>query len=42
MFLRDGGVAADGVVLVGHPHDEDDVEGRRRVLKELGHDGLHT
>ena len=40
--LRDGGVAADGVVLVRHPHDQDDVERRVRVLEELGHDGLHA
>lgn len=29
------GVAADGVVLVGQPHDEDDVEGRGGVVEEL-------
>ena len=42
VFPRDGRVAADGVVLVGDPHDQDDVEGGRRVLEELGHDGLHA
>lgn len=36
------GVAADGVVLIGQPDDEDDVEGRRRVIEELRHDGLHA
>ena len=41
VFLRDGRVTADGVVLVCDPDDEDDVEGRRRVLEELGHDGFH-
>lgn len=35
------GVAADGIVLVGQPHDEDDVEGSGGVIEELGHDGLH-
>ena len=42
MFLGDCRVAADGVVLIGDPDDEDDVEGGRRVLEELGHDGLHS
>ena len=41
MLLGDCRVAADGVVLIGDPNDEDDVEGGRRVLEELGHDGLH-
>lgn len=36
------GVAADGVVLVSQPHDEDDVEGRGGVVEELRHDGLHA
>lgn len=36
------GVTADGVVLIGQPHDEDDVEGRCCVVEELGHDGLHA
>lgn len=36
------GVAADGVVLVGQPHDEDDVEGCGGVVEELRHDGLHA
>lgn len=35
-------VAADGVVLIGQPDDEDDVEGRGRVVEELRHDGLHA
>ena len=39
---RDVGVAANGLVLVGHPHHQDDVEGRGRVLEELGHDRLHA
>ena len=42
IFLGDAGVTTDGVVLVGNPDDEDDVEGGRRVLEELGHDGLHS
>ena len=36
------GVAADGIVLIGQPDDEDDVEGCRRVVEELRHDGLHA
>ncbi len=36
------GVAADGVILIGQPDDEDDVEGCRRVVEELRHDGLHA
>lgn len=29
------GVAADGIILIGQPDDEDDVEGCRRVVEEL-------
>lgn len=36
------GVAADGVVLIGQPDNEDDVEGCRRVIEELRHDGFHS
>ena len=35
-------VATDSVVLIRNPHDQDDVEGCCRVLKELGHNGFHT
>ncbi len=41
MALADVGVAAERVVLVGDPHDQDDVERRRRVVEELRHDRLH-
>ena len=41
MALTDVGMATDGVVLVGDPDDEDDVERRRRVVEELRHDRLH-
>ena len=40
--LTDVGVTADGVVLVSDPHDQDDVKRCRRVVKEFGHDGLHS
>lgn len=36
------GVAADCVILIGQPDDKDDVEGRRRVVEEFRHDGLHA
>lgn len=36
------GVTADGIVLISQPDDEDNVEGCRRVIEELGHDGLHA
>ena len=36
------GVAADCVVLVTDPHDQDHVEGSGGVLEELAHDGLHA
>lgn len=36
------GVAADGVVLISQPDDEDDVEGCGGVVEELRHDGLHA
>ena len=42
MAFTDVGMATDGVVLVGDPDDEDDVERRRRVVEEFGHDRLHT
>ena len=42
MALAGVRVAADGVVLIGQPDDEDDVESRRRVVEELRHDGLHA
>jgi hypothetical protein len=32
--LRDGRVAADRVILVTQPHQQDDVEGGGRVLKK--------
>lgn len=36
------GVAANGVILIGQPDDEDDVKGRRRVVEKLRHDRLHA
>ena len=40
--LRDGGVAADCIVLVRHPHDQYYVKCRFCCLEEFGHDGLHA
>ena len=40
--LGNVGVRADGVVLVGHPHDQDDVEGSRCVFEEFRHDRFHA
>ena len=42
IFFGDGRVAANGVVLVSHPHDQDNVKGCGRVLEKLRHDGLHS
>ena len=42
MALGDVGQAANGIELVGHPYNEDDIERRRIVVEELGHDGLHA
>lgn len=42
MPLARVGVAADGIVLVSQPHNEDDVESRGGVIEELGHDRLHA
>ena len=42
MSFADVGVTADGVVLVGNPHGEDDVERCGCVVEELGHDGFHS
>lgn len=36
------GMAADGVVLIRQPHDEDDVERCSRVVEKLRHDGFHS
>lgn len=36
------GVTADGIVLISQPNNEDNVECCRRVIEELGHDGLHA
>ncbi len=35
-------VATDRVVLIRYPHYEDDIECRRCVLEELGHDCLYA
>lgn len=29
------GVAADGIILISQPHDEDDVEGSRCIIEKL-------
>lgn len=42
VLLSEGGVAADGVVLVGNPDDEDDVECGGSVVEELRHYGFHA
>lgn len=42
MAFGERSVATDCVILVGHPHDEDDVEGGGRVVEELGHDRFHA
>ena len=42
IFFGDGRVAANGVVLVCHPHDEDDVKRSCCVLEKFRHDGLHS
>ena len=35
-------MTANGVVLIGDPDDENDVERRRRVVEEFRHDRLHA
>lgn len=42
MALGERSVATDGVVLVGHPHDQNDVESRCSVVEKLGHNRLHA
>jgi hypothetical protein len=37
-----GRVAANRIVLIGYPHNKDNIEGGGRVIEELGHDGLHA
>lgn len=36
------GVAADSVVLIRQPHDEDDIECCSCVIEKLRHDGFHS
>lgn len=36
------GMAANGIVLIRQPYNEDDVEGRGGVIEELGHNCLHA
>lgn len=38
----DGLRAAEDLVLVAHPYQHNDVERRRGVFEELGHDRLHS
>ena len=40
--LRDVRVAANGVVLIGNPDDDDYVESRGGVVEEFGHDGFNS
>lgn len=40
-LCTDVGMTANGIVLISNPDNDNDVEGGGRVLKELGHDGLH-
>ena len=40
--LADVGMATDGVVLIGNPHNQDHVEGRGRVVEEFRHDRFHS
>ena len=42
MSLADVGVTADSVVLVSHPHNQDDVECCGCVVEKLGHYCLHA
>lgn len=42
VLARDAGVGTHGIVLVRLPHDQDDVEGGRRVVEKLRHDRLHA
>lgn len=42
MSLGDGCVAADGVILISQPHDQNHVEGGGGVVEELRHDGFDS
>lgn len=41
IFFGDGSVTANGIVLIRHPDDQNNVESRRRVLKEFRHNSFH-
>ena len=42
MALRYVSMAANSIVLIGHPDENDHVKCRRTVVEELGHDRLHA
>lgn len=41
MTFGDGCVAADGVVLIRHPDEDDNVKGGRTVIEEFRHNSFH-
>lgn len=42
MPFRDVCVAADNVVLVGYPDDENDIEGCGAIVEKFRHDRFHS
>lgn len=42
MSLGNNSVTANGIILIRHPDDEDDVERRRGVVEKFRHDRLHA
>jgi hypothetical protein len=35
-------VAADSVILISNPDDQNDVKGRSGIIEKLRHDGFHA
>jgi hypothetical protein len=42
MTLSDASVTADRIVLISNPNENDDIEGSRAVVEELGHYSFHA
>jgi hypothetical protein len=42
VLLGDGRVAANCIVLIRNPDDQNDVKGRRSILEKFRHNSLHT
>ena len=42
MTLCYAGMTANSIVLIGHPHKNDDIKSSRTIVEEFRHDGFHS